>query len=303
MRRKKDASETNKNSGERLAGFTVTENSTLLPFLMEKMPDKSRNNLKSLLRFQQVLVDGISVSQFNHPLVAGQRIEISSQRMMVRNIDLPFELIFEDEHLVVVNKPAGLLSIATKKEKRETLYSFVSDYVKLQNQNNKIFIVHRLDRETSGIMLFAKNEQIKVQLQEAWKEMKAERTYIALVEGKVNEKEGVVSSFLFEDNNFRMHSSQNQSKGQKAVTHFSVLKSNNSWSLLKINLETGRKNQIRVHMQDMGHSIAGDKKYGATTNPINRLGLHAQKLSFQHPATNQILTFESKIPRIFKKVL
>ena len=302
MRRKKDASETDKRSGERLAGFTVTENSTLLPFLVEKMPDKSRNNLKSLLRFQQVLVDGISVSQFNHPLVAGQRVEICRQRMMVRNINLPFELIFEDEHLIVVDKPAGLLSIATKKEKRETLYSFLSDYVKLQNQNNKIFIVHRLDRETSGIMLFAKNEKIKVQLQESWQEMKAERTYIALVEGKVNEKEGVVSSFLFEDKNFRMHSSQNHSKGQKAVTHFSVIKANNSFSLLKINLETGRKNQIRVHMQDMGHSVAGDKKYGATTNPINRLGLHAQKLSFQHPATNQILLFESPVPRIFKKV-
>jgi len=292
----------NNKQEEKLARFSVLKPTTLMPFLIEKLPGKSRNNIKSLLGYHQVLVDGKAISQFNHPLAAGQIVEISNHRISVQKTNIPFEIIFEDEHLVLVNKPAGMLSIATKNEKRDTLYSFLSSYVKLQNRRNKIFIVHRLDRETSGLLLFAKNEEVKLQLQESWKEMKAERIYVALVEGNLMEKEGVISSYLFEDKNFRVHSSQNPSKGHKAVTHFSVLKSNENWSLLKINLETGRKNQIRVHMQEIGHSVAGDKKYGATTNPINRLGLHAQKLSFQHPVSGEILSFETRVPKIFEKV-
>ena len=214
----------------------------------------------------------------------------------------PFEIIYEDKYLIVINKPAGLLSIATKDEKRETAYSYLSEHVKKQRRDNKIFVVHRLDRETSGLLLFAKNEQIKRTLQDSWNNSVIERTYIALVEGQVQKQEGIISSFLYEDRNFIMHSVADSSKGQKAVTRFKVLKSNQNWSLLEINLETGRKNQIRVHMQDIGHSVAGDKKYGALTNPLKRLALHAMKLSFIHPVSNEKMVFETAIPKSFVKI-
>jgi len=214
----------------------------------------------------------------------------------------PFEIIYEDKYLIVINKPAGLLSIATKDEKRETAYSYLSEHVKKQRRDNKIFVVHRLDRETSGLLLFAKNEQIKRTLQDSWNNSVIERTYIALVEGQIQKQEGIISSFLYEDRNFIMHSVADSSKGQKAVTRFKVLKSNQNWSLLEINLETGRKNQIRVHMQDIGHSVAGDKKYGALTNPLKRLALHAMKLSFIHPVSNEKMVFETAIPKSFAKI-
>jgi len=214
----------------------------------------------------------------------------------------PFEIIYEDKYLIVINKPAGLLSIATKDEKRETAYSYLSEHVKKQRRDNKIFVVHRLDRETSGLLLFAKNEQIKRNLQDSWNNSVIERTYIALVEGQIQKQEGIISSFLYEDRNFIMHSVADSSKGQKAVTRFKVLKSNQNWSLLEINLETGRKNQIRVHMQDIGHSVAGDKKYGALTNPLKRLALHAMKLSFIHPVSNEKMVFETAIPKSFVKI-
>jgi 23S rRNA pseudouridine1911/1915/1917 synthase len=282
--------------------FKVEENTTLMPFLISKMPEKSRNNIKSLLSYKQVLVDGKVVTQFNCPLIPEQKVEISGTRHVDVKMKLNFEIVYEDESLIVINKPAGLLSIATKDEKRDTAYSFLSEYVKNQNRENKIFIVHRLDRETSGLMLFAKNEKVKHMMQESWNDSIIERTYVALVEGQVEKKEGVISSFLYEDKSFIMHSVSSSSKGQKAITHFKVIKSDKSWSLLEINLETGRKNQIRVHMQDIGHSVAGDKKYGAKTNPIKRLALHALKLSFIHPVSNEKMDFETAIPKSFIKI-
>jgi len=282
----------------KLYHFEVRENTTLLPFLIEKMPEKNRNNIKSLLAYRQVRVDGKVVTQFNHQLTNDQKIEISGQRQTESSV---IEIIYEDKWLIIVNKPSGLLSIATRDEKRETVYSYLSDYVKKQGRENKIFIVHRLDRETSGLLLFAKNEKIKRTLQDSWNDSIIERTYVALVEGQVQKQEGVISSFLYEDRSFIMHSSADSSKGQKAVTRFKVLKSNMSWSLLEINLETGRKNQIRVHMQDIGHSVAGDKKYGAKTNPVKRLALHAMNLSFIHPVSNEKMVFETAIPKPFAK--
>ena len=282
-----------------LHSFEVEESTALLPFLIAKMPEKSRNNIKSLLGYRQVLVDGRVVTQFNHTLAKGQKVEISGQRQTLSPV---VEIVYEDEWLIVINKPSGLLSIATKDEKRETAYSYLSEYVKKQGRGNKIFIVHRLDRETSGLLLFAKNEKIKRVLQDSWNDSVIERTYVALVEGQVQKPEGVISSFLYEDKSFIMHSSADSSKGQKAVTRFKVLKSNEFWSLLEISLETGRKNQIRVHMQDIGHSVAGDKKYGAKTNPVKRLALHAINLSFIHPVLNEKMVFKTAIPKSFPKI-
>lgn len=282
--------------------FHVAEKSLLMEFLMAQMPHKSRNNVKSLLSHKQVLVDGKPVSQFDHPLLPGQKVEISNNRIAPEQKFREYTILYEDQHIIVIDKMAGLLSMATENEKRATAFSLLSRHVKKQDRSNKIFIVHRLDRETSGLMLFAKSEVVKNRLQETWNNTIIERTYLAVVEGPVEKQEGTISSYLSEDKVFKMHSSQNPVSGKKAVTHFSVLKKSNAYSLLKVNLETGRKNQIRIHMQEMGHCIVGDKKYGATTNPIRRLGLHAQQLSFIHPVTGEKMNFETNVPRVFLRL-
>ena len=282
--------------------LSVKENCILMDFLIEQLPHKNRNNIKSLLRNNQVWVDEQVISKFNHPLKSGQKIKISGSRSRMEKKYREFTIIFEDDNLIVIEKAAGLLSMATKNEKRNTAFSMLSDYVKQQDPSNKIFIVHRLDRDTSGLMVFAKNEKIKRILQENWNEAVLEKSYIALVEGIVEKKTGTIESYLFEDNIFRVHSTKNPKKGLKAVTHYTVLKAKRNYSLLQVDIETGRKNQIRVHMQDIGHVIVGDRKYGATDSPIRRLGLHARKLVFVHPVTGENLVFETKIPSVFMRM-
>jgi 23S rRNA pseudouridine1911/1915/1917 synthase len=243
------------------------------------------------------------VSQFDHKLQPGQSIEIRQNRIPPEKSFLQYTIVYEDHDIIVVEKQAGLLSVATDSEKRATLYSMLSSHVKKQDPTNKIFIVHRLDRETSGLMIFAKNETIKHYLQETWNDTVIERTYIALAEGVLEHKEGVIRSYLFEDCQFRVHSSPTPGRGQEAITHYKVLKENKYYSLLKVNLETGRKNQIRVHLQEIGHPVVGDKKYGAKSSPIKRLGLHAQQLSFIHPSTKKKMEFQSNIPKAFQRFI
>jgi 23S rRNA pseudouridine1911/1915/1917 synthase len=282
--------------------FPVSEKTELMVFLMAQMPHKSRNNIKSLLSNKQVFVEGKPISQFNHPLTPGQTVEIGGTRIAPEQKFREYTIVYEDQDVIVIDKAAGLLSMATDNEKRSTAYSLLSRHVKRQDPDCKIFIVHRLDRETSGLMLFAKSEPVKRLLQDKWNDTILERTYIAVVEGVVEPPEGVITSYLSEDKMYKMHSSQDSSTGQKAVTHYATIKTNKDYSLLKLNLETGRKNQIRVHMQDIKHSIVGDKKYGAAASPIKRLGLHAQRLSFVHPTSGHALTYESKIPRAFMRL-
>ena len=282
--------------------FVVKEQEELMKFLIAQLPHKNRNNIKTLLKKRQVLVDGKAISQFNYLLKPGQKVALDQapapQATQMRGINV----VHEDKDLIVVNKNAGLLTMATDKEKRATVYSILSNYVKDKNKDNKIFIVHRLDRETSGLMLFAKNEEMQELLQESWKETVEERSYLAVIDGKLDPPEGSYRSYLFESKVFKVHSTNDPEKGREAITHYSTLKSNDNYSLLKVNLETGRKNQIRVHMQDMKHPIVGDKKYGSTSNPIGRLGLHAWVLAFKHPLTGKKMRFETSVPGSFLKL-
>lgn len=279
--------------------WEVTEKIELMQFLMQQLPNQSRNNIKSLLAHQQIQVDDKIVTQYNYPLEIGQQISVLWNKVRGENQPQQLEILFEDDHLIVVVKEAGLLSMATSKERVQTAYSILSDYVKKKDSKNRIFIVHRLDRDTSGVMLFAKSEKVKKILQEDWKEAVEERSYIALTEGAVSKPEGTITSWLKESKSLIMYSSLTPNGGQKAITHYKVLKKNKNYSMLEVNLETGRKNQIRVHMQDMGHPIIGDKKYGSTKNPLRRLGLHARVLAFQHPLTGEELRFETEIPKEF----
>ncbi len=279
--------------------FKVMEETELLIFLLLKITNKSRNDVKGLLRDKQIYVDNQAVTQFNHQLKPEQIVEVKWKKSPEEQKYRGLTIVFEDQYLIVIEKQAGVLSIATEKQKDNTAYSILSTHIKKQDPRNRIFVVHRLDRETSGLMMFAKSEKVQKLLQESWNATIEERTYLAVVEGYVQKKEDTITSYLVESKALIVYSNKNSDTGQKAITHYEVLKSNKNYSLLKVNLETGRKNQIRVHAKDIGHPVVGDDKYGAKTDPIKRLGLHAWILAFKHPITKQDLNFETPIPTKF----
>lgn len=279
--------------------LTVGEKAELMQFLLASLPHKSRNNIKSLLANKQVIVEGKWIRQFNHLVEPGHTVEIRWNRVAEEKKYRGLKIIFEDDHLIVIDKEAGILSIATDSQKTGTAYNLLSSHVKSRDRDNKIFVIHRLDRDTSGLMMFAKSEKVQKLMQSTWNDTISERTYLALVEGVPVKPDGTITSYLTESKALIVYSSQNPKHGQKAITHYQTLKTGNAFSLLKVNLETGRKNQVRVHMQYLGHPVAGDKKYGAKTNPIGRLGLHAWVLSFIHPITKETMRFETSIPGKF----
>ncbi len=281
----------------------VKAENELMKFLIEALPHKNRNNIKSFLTGNQVEVDGKIVTKYNHLLKPGNVVRIVWQRSPVVTKSFKgFTIVFEDEHLIVIDKHSGVLSVATKGERDYTAYNFLSKHVKREGPDKKIFVVHRLDRETSGLMVFAKSANVQHLMQDNWKDVVTERAYLAIVEGVIDENEGTVESYLHENGVFVVYSDQNSEGGKKAITNFKVLKRTKEYTLLMVRLDTGRKNQIRVHMQDIGHPIINDKKYGATQNPIDRLGLHAKVLAFTHPITGEKLRFETAMPRKFQRL-
>ncbi len=211
-------------------------------------------------------------------------------------------IIYEDKNIIVVSKEANLLVVSTDKEKEKTLYKEVSDYVKKSNKNAKIFIIHRLDKDTSGVIIFAKSEKIKYLYQNNWDNICQKREYICVVHGIPPKKKDTVISYLKENKFLKVYSTKDTKNGKKAITNYEVIKSNKNYSLLKINIETGRKNQIRVHMHDINTPIVGDKKYGIKDNS-RRLLLHANALSIINPLTNKEMVFQSEIPKYFSNFI
>ncbi|AIQ51161.1 RluA family pseudouridine synthase [Paenibacillus sp. FSL R7-0331] len=281
--------------------YTVSEPAELLPFLLDKLSGRGRNSVKSLLSRGQVSVNGKAVTKHNYLLQPGQTVALDLEKQVQAKEMAGLTIVHEDDDLIVIQKDAGLLSIATGDENEQTAYRQLMEHVRLGNPRNRIFVVHRLDRDTSGVMMFAKSEAVQQKLQINWKDTVKERSYVALVEGAVKKAEGTISSWLKETSTLKMYSSPHEGDGLHAVTHYKLIQANRHFSLLEVRLETGRKNQIRVHMADIGHPIAGDKKYGAETKAVGRLGLHARVLSFVHPTTGDLLTFESPIPKTFLK--
>ena len=281
--------------------YPVTEPAALLPFLLDHVKGKSRNNVKSLLSRRLVAVDGVPVSQFDTPLAPGQRVTILPVSAP-RADALPFPLLYEDEHLIVVNKPAKLLSVATDREKTRTAYHMVTDYVKSRKVDERIFVLHRLDRDTSGVLMFARDAGTKELFQSRWNEIITRRGYLAVVEGIPKPDRDTIRSYLIETDTHLSFSGKPGPNAREAVTSYQVVRAGNGFALLDISIETGRKNQIRVHMKERGCPVAGDKQYGARTNPIGRLCLHAGELSFVHPVTGEPVTFKAKMPRDFNRV-
>jgi 23S rRNA pseudouridine1911/1915/1917 synthase len=279
--------------------FEVKEPATLLPFLWSVLPDKSRSTVKSFLTHRQIVVDDKVITQFDSPLQVGQKVILNYGYNPTKTSYTGLKIVFEDDYLIVIEKQPGLLSIASNTEREQTAYNILRSHVKNKNPMNKIFILHRIDRETSGLMMFAKDAEVQKKMQHNWDETVTDRSYIALVEGVVEEDAGTISGYLKESKAFKMHSVHNPGDGVLAITHFKVLKRNRKYSLLEVELETGRKNQIRAHMQEFGHPIVGDRKYGAKDNPIKRIGLHAHSLSFIHPVTGDEMKFTCNIPSKF----
>jgi 23S rRNA pseudouridine1911/1915/1917 synthase len=279
----------------------VTENSALMKFLIQNLKNKSRDNIKSLLRNKHIWINNQAVSQFDHPLSPGQQVLIKRKGSPSKETERKLHIVFEDDHIIVIDKSAGLLSVSTGVE-GETAISILSDYVKKENPQNKIFVVHRLDRDTSGLLLFSKSERIQSLLQNSWQTSVTERTYYAVVEGLLKKPADTIKTYLYESTAFFMHVTDDPEKGELAITHYKVLKTSGGYSLLEVDLETGKKNQIRVHMQSIGHPVVGDKKYGTGTNPIGRLGLHAGVLAFTHPETKEPMRFVSKMPASFLRL-
>ena len=280
-----------------LKQFAVKQECELLSFLLETFKSQSRNSVKSMLSSHRVSIDGAPVTQFNFKLYPGDTVIISSTpiRKKTRS-NLP--IIYEDDEFIVINKPSGLLSIASDKEKGSTAYRMLSDYVQQKDKHNRIFVVHRLDEDTSGVLMVAKNPKIQKALQDNWNDIVTKRGYYAIVEGVMEQKEGTIKSYLKKNAQNLMYSSKDKNV-QFSITHYKVMKTNDEYSLLDVNIDTGRKNQIRVHMGDLGHHVIGDDKYGEPKNPLKRLGLHAYCLEFKHPLTGKKMKFETKMPDEF----
>lgn len=264
---------------------------SLIDFLMQSY---NRKNAKNLLKYKQVYVNLQPVTQFDYMLKENDVVEIKKKETT------SLDIIYEDQEFIVINKPSGILSMSDGKEKEKTAYHMVSEYLKKQDRRNKVFIVHRLDRETSGVLMFCKNEKIRNILQDKWNDMVFERGYQAVVEGQIK-KQGTLKNYLAQSKSQVVYVAK-QNQGKLAITHYQVIKQTKYFSLLEIHLDTGRKNQIRVQLSHIGHPIVGDKKYGAKTNIFKRLALHANRFGFIHPITHQKYLFEAKMPIALTKI-
>lgn len=286
-----------------LKQFVVRQQCELLEFLLMTFKDQSRNSVKSLLGSHRVSIDGAPVTQFNFKLFPGDTVIISNSpiRKKTRS-NLP--IIFEDNDLIVINKPSKLLSVPSDNEKGSTAFRMVNDYLQQKDKHNRAFIVHRLDEDTSGVLMFAKNDRMARALTDGdnWNNLVKKRGYYAIVEGVLDKKEGTIRSYLKKNSQNMMYSSMKKGDGQLAITDYKVIKENQIYTLVDVDIKTGRKNQIRVHFGDLGHFIIGDDKYGEPSNPIKRLGLHAYELDIIHPFTRKLMKFKAPIPSEFSNL-
>jgi 23S rRNA pseudouridine1911/1915/1917 synthase len=283
--------------------FSVEARCELLPYLLTLPLGLSRKAAKDLLRFRLVTVKRVPVVRHDTQLEPGDVVTIASGKQVHReSIErLGLKIVYLDDHIVVVDKRAGLLSMGSETEKERTAHRILNEHLKAVTgaSSQTAFIVHRLDRETSGLMIFARSRAIQAELQQNWKAVT--KKYLAVVEGIPSKAEGTLRDNLVESKSLRMH--RVERGGELAITHYRVLQKGRANALLEITLETGRKNQIRVQMAGMGHPIAGDRKYGATTDPARRLALHSTELKFRHPVTHASMEFHSPLPARLKEAL
>ena len=292
----------------------VAEPAALIDFLIAKMGGMARSSVKQLLGQRRVKVGNAVQTRHDYMLKAGDVVTVSSGRGNSQLTHPKLRIVYEDDDLIVVNKQPGLLTVsATPGSSETTAYSILRAYVKKQNARAGIYVVHRLDRETSGLLVFARSEELQHYMRQYWRELVTERTYIALAEGVLEPREGRITTWLTEDKrNAVVYSSPVDDGGDIAITNYKVLRTAKGevieakgYSLVELHLETGRTNQIRVHLASKGCPVVGDRKYGHGNeySPIDRLCLHAKVLAFIHPVTEKTVRFESPVPKEFNRVL
>ncbi len=289
-------------AARRCTVFNVTQPAGLMEFLMQQMAGISRTRVKALLVNRVVSVDNRIQTKYDYLLEPGMQVQISKEKHNHEFRHPMLKILYEDAYLIVVEKKEGLLSVATDKQKERTAQHILNEYVKRQHRNNRVFVVHRLDRETSGIMMYAKDEKTQHSLRDGWHDIVEDRRYVAVVMGEMEKDSGTVESWLT-DRTLYVSSSPVDDGGKHSITHYRTIKRANGYSLVELQLETGRKNQIRVHMQVLGHPVVGDERYGCEVNPLGRMALHAFKLCFRHPITGERMEFETLYPGSFKNLM
>lgn len=280
--------------------FNVYEESQLMDFLMRKMDGISRNKAKRMLANKVVSVDGKRITQFDYALQPGMIVEIGKPTAKERFHHPKLKIVYEDKFLLVIDKKEGLLTNSPTKEK-DTAQGILNEYFITTQQRCRAHTIHRLDRDTSGLMLFAKSKEVAMMFEEDWKNTVYDRRYVAVVCGEMEKKEGVVESWLKDNKAFITYSSPTDNGGKFAQTYYETLMVTKNYSLVELTLQTGRKNQIRVHMADIGHPVVGDVKYGNGDNSLGRLCLHAYKLCFHHPLKKKDMEFETPFPAVFAR--
>lgn len=282
--------------------LTVKEDKPLLEFLLDSMENTSRTKIKSTLQGRGVKVNGKVITQFDYPLSCGMKVAVSRSKQnaeMFKNRYI--KIVYEDRYIVVVEKNVGILSMAAGHSSLN-VKTVLDSYFKTSRQKCTAHVVHRLDRDTSGLMIYAKDMQTEQILEHEWHDIVYDRRYVAVVSGEMEDDYGTMTSWLKDNKAYITYSSPYDNGGKYAVTHFHTLDRTTDHSLVEFRLETGRKNQIRVHSADMGHPVCGDIKYGNGDDPIGRLCLHAYVLCFYHPITRRRMKFETPIPVNFRKL-
>lgn len=287
----------------RVSRLKVEKADELLSFLLQHIKDKTRNKLKGMLARKQFKVNDKIIKQFDHALKIGDTVKVSWDKPFRELSYQGVKVIFEDEDIIIVEKKSGILSISSGNTKMQTVYKTISHHVQIDDPTAKIFVVHRLDKDASGLMVFAKNKNSQVSIQKDWDRTIANRKYLAVTQGTMEDDEGKIANYLKENKALMMYVASNKNDDAKlAVSHYQVIKKNEFYTLLEAYQETERKNQLRVQLKSLGHPIIGDKKYEATENPIGRLALHLKQLAFIHPITKKEVVFETKVPDDYLKI-
>ena len=281
--------------------FNVDEDSKLMEFIMRKLDGISRNKAKRMLANGYIVIKGEHVTRYDYELKKGTVVEIKKPSERERFKSKWLDIVYEDKYIVVINKREGILTNSPTKD-QDTAQAVLNQYFIASKQRCRAHTIHRLDRDTSGLMLFAKDKKVALMFEEDWKNIVYDRRYVAVLSGTPEPRTGTVESWLKDNKAFVTYSSPTDNGGKFAVTDYEVLVSNKRYSLVQLHLETGRKNQIRVHMQDLGHPVVGDSKYGNGDNPIGRLALHAYKLCFRHPLKEKNMEFETPFPEAFERL-
>lgn len=275
----------------------VLENGSLVDTISKSKNYLSKKKIKQYIKYEMVYVNDKKITNNNYLVKSNDIITIYYEKKIIKENNI--EILYEDKDIIVINKPSGLLSISNDKEKDITAFKMVREYVRSINPKTFLFVIHRLDEDTSGVLMFAKNEKTKHLFQDNWNSIVKKRIYVAVVHGKIT-KSGVFHTYLKESKNGMVYSSKDKI-GKEAITEYKVLKNNNNLSLLEVNILTGRRNQIRVHLSENNTPIVGDKKYGSKAK--SRLMLHAKTLELIDPRTNKILTITKDAPAEFYKMM